>query len=215
LPTWGTMPRTESPPSGAVEANSAFRVGRAAGEGFRSMASAKKIRSAEHGILLEGRMKIITASVLLAMLMLSASAASHDCALADSNIENLIKAKAKELKGDEYCQFRIYDSLGDIDGDSINDFVVVFTVEGPDGGGNFHESFMFVFLSSSKSGKPLFVQVGERGDRDPEAVSAERGKVVVTTRVYLGKDPQCCPSGHGKAVFEVKGDKLVEKKAPA
>lgn len=159
-------------------------------------------------------MRFITVTLLLAVLALYGYPANHDCTLADSNVENLIKSKAKELKCDEYCQFRLYDSLDDIDGDSQADFVVIFTVEGPEGA-NFHQSFMYVFLTSNKSSKPLFVQVGERGQRDPESVSAERGKIVITTRVYLPKDPQCCPSGHGTAVFTLKDGKLVETRTPA
>jgi hypothetical protein len=154
-------------------------------------------------------MRALAAFVLVALFSLSSYPAGHSCDLADTSVEKLIKSKAKELKCEEYCQFRLYDALDDIDGDSKDDFVVIFTVEGPEGA-NFHQSFMYVFLTSSKSQKPLFAQVGERGQRDPESVSSEQGKIVITTREYLPKDAQCCPSGHGKVAFIIKGDRLVE-----
>ncbi len=148
----------------------------------------------------------------LAVALLVVPQGAPSCRTADDRVERLIADKAKELGGEEYCQYRLYDALDDVDGDSKDDFIVVFTVEGPNGG-NFHQSFMYVFLSSSKSPQPLLVKVGERGERDPEGVSGEQGKIVLMTREYLAKDPQCCPSGHGKATFALKGGKLVETKA--
>ena len=159
-------------------------------------------------------MRATAVYLLIALFPISLYATGHGCGLADTAVESLIKSKAKELKCEERCQFRIYDSLDDIDGDSNDDFIVIFTVEGPEGA-NFHQSFMYVFLSSNKTAKPLFAQVGERGQRHPESVSGERGKIVITTREYLPKDPQCCPSGHGKVLFAVKDGRLVEAKPPA
>jgi hypothetical protein len=60
------------------------------------------------------------------------------CNVRNDLVESVIAAKAKELKGQEYCQFRHYQTLFDIDKDGNDDFIVLFTVEGVGGGSNNH-----------------------------------------------------------------------------
>jgi hypothetical protein len=56
-------------------------------------------------------------------------AGAPTCTTSDLRLESLIAAKAAELSGTEHCQFRLYDTLSDLDGDQLSDLVVVFTVE--------------------------------------------------------------------------------------
>ncbi len=118
------------------------------------------------------------------------------CRLADAHTEDLVAAKAVELKGTEYCQFRVYDTLDDIDGDGHDDFVVLFTVEGIDGGGNDHQDFMLVLLSSAPD-RPTLLKTGERGVRDPVSIEVRQRRIILGTRVYRPRDAMCCPSGRG------------------
>ena len=197
-----------------LQGTGTLKVGRASKVLFRSAVLRKRSPVPEPGVRQEVRMRTVTVFTLLSVLCLSLYSSGHNCNLADATVENLIKSKASALKCEEYCQFRLYDALDDVDGDGKEDFIVIFTVEGPEGG-NFHESYMYVFLSSSKDQKPQVVKVGERGQRDPASVSAQQGKIVITTLEYLPKDPMCCPSGHGEVVFSLKGGKLIETKTPA
>ncbi|MGE5444047.1 MAG: hypothetical protein ACM3SR_05505 [Ignavibacteriales bacterium] len=140
-------------------------------------------------------------------------AASHldasppGCKLESNLVESTIAQKVNELDGHEYCQFRHYDTLDDSDRDGTEDFIVLFTIEGAGGEGNNHIDFLSVFLSSHHW-KPITVQTGERGVRDPIEINVEDGKIVLKTLEYLPSDPQCCPSGKGKLVYEIRNGKL-------
>ena len=129
------------------------------------------------------------------------------CNVSNQLVESTIAAKAKELSGQEYCQFRHYETLFDIDKDGINDFIVLFTVEGIGGGGNNHYDFMSVFLSGRRW-QPITIRTGGRGERDPVGVDFRDGKIILNTLVYLPSDALCCPSGKGTLIYELRGDNL-------
>jgi len=129
------------------------------------------------------------------------------CNVRNELVESIIAGKAKELNGQEYCQFRHYQTLFDIDKDGTDDFIVLFTVEGIGGGGNNHYDFMSVFLSS-RSWQPITTRTGGRGERDPIGVDFRDGKIILDTLVYLPTDFLCCPSGKGTLIYELRGDKL-------
>lgn len=130
------------------------------------------------------------------------------CRLADKQVERVIARKAAELHGMEYCQFRVYHTLDDLDGDGLDDFVVLFNVEAMEGG-NDHACFMAVFLSSRKAGEaPIVLRTGGRGEQDPVAVEVKKGRITLDTLEYLPSDPMCCPSGKGKLVYELSGRAL-------
>ena len=135
------------------------------------------------------------------------------CNVRNEIVESIIAAKAKELNGQEYCQFRHYQTLFDIDKDGTDDFIVLFTVEGIGGGGNNHYDFMAVFLSG-RGWQPITIRTGGRGERDPTGVDFKDGKIILETLVYLPSDPLCCPSGKGTLTYELRGDhlELVSKK---
>jgi hypothetical protein len=131
------------------------------------------------------------------------------CNIQNELVESTIAAKSKELKGKEYCQFRHYQTLYDIDKDGIDDFIVLFTIEGIGGGGNNHHDFMAVFLSS-RDWRPIVVRTGGRGERDPIAADFRDGKIILETLVYLPSDGLCCPSGKGALSYKLHGDKLEQ-----
>ena len=129
------------------------------------------------------------------------------CNVRNELVESVIAAKAKELNGQEYCQFRHYQTLFDVDRDGKDDFIVLFTVEGVGGGGNNHHDFMAVFLSR-RGWKPIITRTGGRGERDPIRVHFRDGRIILDTLVYLPSDALCCPSGKGTLIYEVRGDNL-------
>lgn len=129
------------------------------------------------------------------------------CNVRNELVESIIAAKAKELNGQEYCQFRHYQTLFDIDKDGTDDFIVLFTVEGIGGGGNNHYDFMTVFLSG-RGWQPITIRTGGRGERDPTGVDFKDGKIILDTLVFLPSDPLCCPSGKGTLTYELRGNHL-------
>ena len=133
------------------------------------------------------------------------------CVTQSAELERLIAEKARELGMTESCQFRRYDALDDVDGDGKEDFLALFTVEGPRGA-NDHVTFLTVFLSGSPS-SPIAVEAGRRGERDPVAIDARRGEIGLDTLDYLPRDPMCCPSGKGRLVYRLSGGKLHRVKS--
>ena len=129
------------------------------------------------------------------------------CATRSKLVESTISAVSKGLKGEEFCQFRHYQTFGDVDGDGTDDFIVLFSVEGMEGKGNSHYDFMSVFLSGRKW-QPITVKTGERGERDPISVEVRGRKMILETVVYRPSDAMCCPSGKGALVYEVSGSQL-------
>jgi hypothetical protein len=130
------------------------------------------------------------------------------CGVQSSIVESTIAEVARKEDGQEYCQFRRYEALSDLDGDRVDDFVVLFTIEGLEGGGNDHADFMSVFLSGRKW-QALTVRTGGRGERDPVAIEVRDGKLFLDALVYLPADAMCCPSGKTTLVYQIRGDALV------
>ena len=129
------------------------------------------------------------------------------CATASALVENTISAKARELNGLEYCQFRRYYGLDDLDGDHVDDLIVLFNVEGTGGGGNNVFCFMAVLLSK-EHWNPVVVETGERGIRLPNGVSVRGHTIILETMEYKAGDAFCCPSGKGELRYEVEGASL-------
>ncbi|MGH9884263.1 MAG: LppP/LprE family lipoprotein [bacterium] len=111
------------------------------------------------------------------------------------------------MGGVEYCQYRIYESTADVDGDSIDDFLVVFAVEAPAGGNN-STQFLAAFASGS-NWAPSAVQVAQRGQRIVEGVEADGRTIVLQTLEYAKGDAMCCPSIESEARFQIKGGQIV------
>jgi hypothetical protein len=150
-------------------------------------------------------MQILLAAVLAA----APAAAPPSCASADDRVEAVVESKTKELGGSEYCQYRIYEALSDVDGDGKPDFLVVFTVEASEG--NTHTQFLAV-LPSASAWRPVLAQVGARGDRNVTKIDVADGKITLHTAVYGKDDPMCCPSQEGTTVLVLRGGRLAEAK---
>ena len=150
-------------------------------------------------------------SMTLALLF-ATIAAAPDCRLADARVERYVAAVATARAGHEYCEFRRYDRLGDLDGDGADDLVMTFTIEGVEGSNNGTEAYLVAFLSSAKAidAAPRLL-IGERGGRMPDGVSVQGREIVVSTVEYAESDPMCCPSRRGEARFALRAGKLVEK----
>ncbi|HET7453351.1 MAG TPA: hypothetical protein VFL12_11450 [Thermoanaerobaculia bacterium] len=140
-------------------------------------------------------------------LLAAAASAVPSCRTDSPAIERMIAGKARALSMTENCQFRRYDALDDVDGDGQDDLVLIFTLEGPDGA-NDHVSFLAAFLSGAPD-RPLVVEAGRRGRRDPVAIDARRGEIRLETLEYLPKDPMCCPSGKGTRTWRLEKGRLV------
>ena len=129
------------------------------------------------------------------------------CKLADDRVESFIASKARELGGREHCQFRRYHTLDDLDGDRKDDFIVLFNLDtGGSGGG---VDFLAVWLSTRGGLAPAAIQVSEPEKRLGAGVTVGPDrKIHVETAERRPGDANCCPSGKGELVYEVKGDKI-------
>ena len=139
------------------------------------------------------------------------------CELADWGVEAAIASVARRRDRDEYCEYRHY-AVDDIDGDSSDDFVVTFNLEGASGGTDV-ESYLMVFLSTREGRAPLLLEIDNVGDdygeRYPTDVTVDGHDVVVDFSEYRSDDPDCCPSGSSTARFLVTGDQVVEQARPS
>ena len=130
------------------------------------------------------------------------------CRTASSRVENVVASKARELKGNELCQFRLYHHRHDLDGDHRDDFVMVFSIEAINGSANASRQFLVAFPSGS-SWRPSVVEVGRRGIREVLKLDVDGGAVVLTTAEQREGDAMCCLSGSGKLVFRLERGTLA------
>jgi len=149
---------------------------------------------------------------LMSLLLLLQAAPVPTCRTADARLEQIIAAKAAELQGAEHCQFRLYHTLHDVDGDGADDFVVVFAVEGA-GGSNAVAQFLVVF-PSARNWEPLTLQVGRKGERFVEGVDVDERTIVLRTSEYEKNDPACCPSGKGELRYAFVRGRLLAAESP-
>jgi hypothetical protein len=149
-------------------------------------------------------------AVLAVAVSLVASGPPPSCLSDDARVETVIGAKRKELQGDEYCQFRIYETLSDVDGDRREDFLVVFAIEGVGGGGNSNVQFLAVF-SSVADWKVDVLEVARRGTRLITAIDATGSKIELATLEYTDKDAMCCPSKPGTMTLAFRNGKLQQE----
>lgn len=140
-------------------------------------------------------------------------AAAPNCQLKDERVERAIASVATELRGKEYCQFRHYLSLDDIDSDGKADFLVTFNVEGTgEGSGNDGVAYLMAFITSRTGKAPMRLEIGARGTRLPDAVWFDGRTVLVGFVRWLDSDARCCPSGREKRSYVVTRDTIVEKR---
>jgi len=142
------------------------------------------------------------------LLALFSLAQEPTCRTASPRVENVIASKVRELKGDELCQFRIYDHIHDIDGDQRDDFLMVFSVEGINGNANAVRQFLVAFPSAT-NWQPSLVEAGRRGVREVLKLDVDGRGVVLTTAERKDGDPMCCLTGSGRLVFRLERGQLV------
>ncbi len=153
---------------------------------------------------------------LLAIFSVQLAHASDD--FLDKQIDAIITdMKAGDQHAAEYRKVRRYHKL-DVDEDGIKDVIALFTIEGFNGGNNYH-----FYIAALRGNGDEFsfidaIEIGREGNRhiDFNEVTVRNGKIVVGTREYVRNsqqfDPNCCPSKKAQAVFEIKNGKLQEHK---
>ncbi len=138
------------------------------------------------------------------------------CALADSGVEAAIAAAAKARDADEYCEDRHY-AIDDVDGDSLDDFIVTFNLE-PASRDADTESYLMAFLTTREGRAPLLLRIdnmgAETGARYPTDVSIDGDAAVVDFDNYLPGDPDCCPSRSSTVRFRLTRDSIIEQTRP-
>jgi hypothetical protein len=148
-----------------------------------------------------------------ALLALRLEAAAPNCQLKDERVERAIASVAAEVQGNEYCQFRHYLSLADIDSDGKDDFLVTFNVEGTgEGTGNDVVCYLMAFITSRTGKAPLRLEIGARGTRLPNAIWFDGRNVLIGFVRWLDSDARCCPSGTEKRRYVITRDTIVEKR---
>jgi len=146
--------------------------------------------------------------MLAIALVLALQPGPPTCRIADSRVQRLIESTVAESKGVEYCQFRMYHTIDDVDGDGREDFMVVFSVEAA-AGGNEVKQFLAVFPSRTAY-RPVKTVVGRRGQRSITDLCFSDGAIELETLEQRPGDAMCCPSGEGTTRYVLKEGALRE-----
>jgi hypothetical protein len=121
-------------------------------------------------------------------------------------IEEKIREIINQTKDWEMAQFRTY-RQGDLDGDGIEDTVLITTFEH----GNYWHRELFCCLSSSPR-TVMLIDLGGKGEKEAEDMEVEDRKVIVNGKKYADGDAMCCPSLQYQSTFTVADGKLLEIK---
>jgi hypothetical protein len=128
---------------------------------------------------------------------------------ADARVEEAIAAKKRGLHGNESCQFRIYETLSDVDGDGREDFLVVFGIDGAEGNAGAVIQFLAVFASGSQW-QPVVAEVGRRGQRIVRGIDRGPGTVIRLGALEYGpSDAMCCPSRKVELRLALRNGKIT------
>lgn len=150
---------------------------------------------------------LIFAAFLLAFVFTFSSFAQ---AGAPAEVTKYLSKQAKAEGVEEYPEARKIVSA-DLNGDRRNDLVVLYTLEGLNGGGNYYGQYIAVFLRTGNR----YVLAADEGVGSKLSRNVELTKVTGRT-IYLdtlswGKDDGgCCPSIKGKARFVYSNGRLRE-----
>ena len=153
--------------------------------------------------------KILTAFCLLAALgmVCSTTPALAQSQPDESIIKSFIAQQAKRERATEYEEARSI-VRGDLNADSAEDAVVLYTLEGQ-GGSNQYVQYLAVFIN--RKGKLVYAThqaVGGKNRKSIESVSIKDGKINLQTLEYLPTDASCCPSKKGQMRFILSGGRL-------
>ena len=147
-------------------------------------------------------------SLLVALEIICAAPMTLAQSQSDKSIINsFITRQAKREHATEYEEARSI-VKGDLNADSAEDAVVLYTLEGQ-GGSNQYLQYLAVFIN--RKGKLAYVThqvVGGKNRRSIESVSIKGGKINLQTLEYLSTDASCCPSKKGQMRFILSGGRL-------
>ena len=124
-----------------------------------------------------------------------------------ATINRFISQQAKRERATEYEEARSI-VKGDLNADSAEDAVVLYTIEGQ-GGSNQYLQYLAVFIN--RKGKLVYLThqvVGGKNRRSIDSVSIKDGKINLQTLEYLSTDASCCPSKKGQMTFILSGGRL-------
>jgi hypothetical protein len=125
----------------------------------------------------------------------------------ESIIKRFITQQAKRERATEYEEARSI-VKGDLNSDSAEDVVVLYTLEGQ-GGSNQYLQYLAVFIN--RKGKLAYAThqlVGGKNRRSIETVSIKDGKINLQTLEYSPNDASCCPGKKGQIGFILSGNRL-------
>jgi len=124
----------------------------------------------------------------------------------------LVAAKKRALRGNEDCQFRIYETLSDVDADGREDFLVVFGIDGAEGNAGAVIQFLAVFASGSHW-QPAVAEVGRRGQRIVQSIGRGPGTEIRLEALEYGpSDAMCCPSRRTELRLALRNGKITPVK---
>lgn len=153
--------------------------------------------------------RIITVfSLLFALEMICTAPRALAQSQSDKSIINsFITQQAKRERATEYEDARSI-VKGDLNADSVEDAVVLYTLEGQ-GGSNQYLQYLAVFINRQE--KLVYIThqlVGGKNRRSIESVSIKDGKINLQTLEYLPTDASCCPSKKGQMRFILSAGRL-------
>lgn len=119
----------------------------------------------------------------------------------DPRIERVI---ARELSDEEYRELDRMVLRGDLDGDGIEDPVVVVHMQSR--GTAFGE---YLIALPSRRGTPVVRAIGGMMLHTQHVAIRRDGRVVQETMENEGRDPMCCPNTPGRRVYALRGDTLA------
>jgi hypothetical protein len=155
------------------------------------------------------------------MLWLSAfprPAPAAECQTLPPKIEHFIRAFAQERGGSEDCQFR-QSARGDIGADGVDDFVVIFHIDGAchtdqtavsGACKNDAEEYLKVFLGKPLNEGPILA-LGTPGRREIQSLRIDDGAIIANTLKRRESDARGHPSIQSQSRFTVQGGAIVEE----
>jgi len=150
------------------------------------------------------KIKLAITAIVICLSAFVSSAQDADKAA----IDRFITAQAKHEHAEEYPDARKV-VTGDLNGDGVAETVVLYTIEGQDGGNN-HIQYLAVFTRANRQLVHLtHTPVGGKTSRGVELDSITSGLINLTTMSFAKNDPACCPTLKGRAWYKLALGKLV------
>lgn len=148
-------------------------------------------------------------ALLAGLMILGAGDSTYSQTTAKSVVDRFISKQADEAEGEEYRNARRI-VRGDLNRDSKPDLVVLYTLEGFNGGNNYAQ-YLAVFLGNGKVFRYSTSEVvGGKLFRNLIFKSFAGGRINFDTKEFRDTDGTCCPSKKGKTSYILSGKKLKE-----